>query len=65
MIVEGADLVVFNVTPSQKTEVAAFLANDKHEVPDTQFRELIDDKRNDRLSSHWDQWLRLGIGQRS
>lgn len=32
MIVEGADLVVFNVTPSQKTEVAAFFAIDKHEA---------------------------------
>ncbi len=32
MIVEGADLVVFNVKPNAKTEVAAFFAIDKNEA---------------------------------
>ena len=32
MIVEGADLVVFNVKPNNRTEVAAFFAIDKNEA---------------------------------
>ncbi|SMF36785.1 CBS domain-containing protein [Pseudobacteriovorax antillogorgiicola] len=32
MIVEGADLVVFNVRPGFRTEVAAFFAIDRHEA---------------------------------